>query len=316
MWGLDLSGSEQGAGGVGGLLAVKTYNPQTTTFVVSDANGNVTTLVEASDGTKTAEYEYSPFGIVLKQTGPQANTNPFRFSNKYHDAETGLVYYGYRYYNPETGRWINRDPIGEKGGENIYGFASNNALSFFDILGMRDFTLTIYHNMTDRVLTETSRNEVQRIYQDCLKKCDKCGKHTITVKFVKTDKNHSELEKEGNLGQLGENFWGFYPMGYGTFIEDLPGLFFPGCNAPGSTDGGINTRLIQDMVPQLYDLGVSTAIAHETGLHSIAGKYDYIWNPPDPFDIDHPKPKINPARPGVFSDKTCNAICDKLDLDT
>jgi RHS repeat-associated protein len=124
LWGLDLSGSEQGAGGVGGLLTIKTDNPQTTTFVVSDANGNVTTLVEASDGKKTAEYEYSPFGIVLKQTGPQANTNPFRFSTKYHDNETGLVYYGYRYYNPIIGRWLNRDPMEEPGLETLHNLVS------------------------------------------------------------------------------------------------------------------------------------------------------------------------------------------------
>ena len=39
--------------------------------------------------------------------------NPFRFSTKYFDAETGLYYYGYRYYSPNLGRWISRDPIGE-----------------------------------------------------------------------------------------------------------------------------------------------------------------------------------------------------------
>jgi hypothetical protein len=44
-----------------------------------------------------------------------SESNPFRFSTKYQDDETGLLYYGYRYYQPVTGRWINRDPIGEKG---------------------------------------------------------------------------------------------------------------------------------------------------------------------------------------------------------
>jgi RHS repeat-associated protein len=52
-----------------------------------------------------------------------ADANPFRFSTKYLDAETGLYYYGYRYYMPETGRWLGRDPLGE---ESILKFASHN----------------------------------------------------------------------------------------------------------------------------------------------------------------------------------------------
>jgi RHS repeat-associated protein len=54
-----------------------------------------------------------PFGEVLRATGPMAKANPFRFSTKYQDDETDLLYYGYRYYNPSTGRWISRDPLGD-----------------------------------------------------------------------------------------------------------------------------------------------------------------------------------------------------------
>jgi len=60
-----------------------------------------------------AEYEYGPFGEALRATGAMAQLNPFRFSTKYQDSETGLLYYGYRYYQPATGRWISRDPLGE-----------------------------------------------------------------------------------------------------------------------------------------------------------------------------------------------------------
>ena len=50
--------------------------------------------------------------------------------------ETGLYYYGYRYYNPATGRWINRDPIEEWGGRNLYGFLANKVSSFWEIMGL------------------------------------------------------------------------------------------------------------------------------------------------------------------------------------
>ena len=91
MWGLDLSGSAQGAGGVGGLIEVNdTANG--THFAAYDGNGNVTALVKASDGTVSARYEYGPFGELLRATGPMAKANPFRFSTKYQDDESDLVF--------------------------------------------------------------------------------------------------------------------------------------------------------------------------------------------------------------------------------
>jgi len=62
--------------------------------------------------------------------------NPFRFSTKYYDAEIGLYYYGYRYYSPSMGRWLNRDPIEEQGGLNLYGFVGNNPVDRWDFLGL------------------------------------------------------------------------------------------------------------------------------------------------------------------------------------
>ena len=82
-----------------------------------DANGNVLALVNG-DGDVTAQYEYGPFGELLRATGTFAADNPYRFSTKYTDKESGLVYYGYRYYDPVEGRWLSRDPIQEEGGLN------------------------------------------------------------------------------------------------------------------------------------------------------------------------------------------------------
>jgi RHS repeat-associated protein len=65
-----------------------------------------------------------------------ARVNPFRFSTKYQDDETDLLYYGYRYYNSATGRWVNRDPAEEEAGANVYGLLGNNAVNLFDILGL------------------------------------------------------------------------------------------------------------------------------------------------------------------------------------
>jgi RHS repeat-associated protein len=65
-----------------------------------------------------------------------ATFNPIRFSSKYDDDETDFLYYGYRFYNPSTGRWLSRDPIGEMGGKNLYGFCFNDSVYAIDDLGM------------------------------------------------------------------------------------------------------------------------------------------------------------------------------------
>lgn len=134
VWGLDLSGTLQGAGGVGGLLAMLTPDSCLLTPAY-DANGNITDLVDAN-GTVVAHYEYDPYGNTIAQSGDQADANPFRFSTKYWDGETGFYYYGYRFYSPELGRWINRDPISELGGWNLYGYIGNNPINSYDVIGL------------------------------------------------------------------------------------------------------------------------------------------------------------------------------------
>jgi RHS repeat-associated protein len=133
VWGKDLSGTMQGAGGVGGLLAVQIDGAWH--FPFYDNNGNITDYINES-GATVAHREYCPFGEALAATGPMAGVFNFWFSTKYLDEETGLYYYGYRFHNPELMRWLNRDPIGEKGGVNKYGFVNNDAVNKWDLLGM------------------------------------------------------------------------------------------------------------------------------------------------------------------------------------
>jgi RHS repeat-associated protein len=139
VWGLDLSGSLQGAGGVGGLLFIGNWQSPIGYYSAAyDGNGNVSALVSMADATIAAQYEYGPFGELLRATGPMARVNPFRFSTKYQDDETDLLYYGYRYYSASAGRWISRDPIAERGGRNLYAFAANSPVNSFDAYGLCD----------------------------------------------------------------------------------------------------------------------------------------------------------------------------------
>lgn len=139
-FGIDISGSLGGAGDIGGLLAIDDRRPNTAGIYLPafDGNGNLSALANASDGSLVAAYEYDPSGNTLRSSGSYAHQNPFRFAGKYHDLETGLVYYGYRYYSPSLGRFINRDPLGEAGGINLMAHAGNDAINRWDILGLDD----------------------------------------------------------------------------------------------------------------------------------------------------------------------------------
>ena len=95
-------------------------------------------LVNAADGKESARYEYGPFAEPLRMTGPMAKINPIRFSTQYADDVTGDIKYLYRDYTAGTGRWRSRDPIGEKGGINLFAFVCNNALLKYDRLGHED----------------------------------------------------------------------------------------------------------------------------------------------------------------------------------
>ncbi len=140
VWGPDMSGTEGGAGGVGGLLAMTRHSRQGKAaenyWATWDLNGNVIGLVSTTKEGRMALYDYDAFGQTTRVNEPEVALNPVRFSSKYTDEETGLVYYGYRYYSPEVGRWISRDPIEEKGGVNLYGMVGNDAVNAIDPFGL------------------------------------------------------------------------------------------------------------------------------------------------------------------------------------
>jgi len=154
--GKDLSGSLESAGGIGGLLALSDHSTlnssssQLSSFYFhSDGNGNVTALVDTNQNV-VARYLFDPFGNTLSATGPKADLNKYRFSSKEAQSQSGLVYYGYRFYEPNLQRWPNRDPLGELGFEwlrgeeetqgnrndNLYRFVRNDPLYLIDPLGL------------------------------------------------------------------------------------------------------------------------------------------------------------------------------------
>ncbi len=139
-WGLDLSQSLQGAGGVGGLLSQTTINSSTAncSFAAYDANGNITEYVD-TNGITVAHYDYDAFGGKISQSGSKPDDFHFQFSTKYLDSKTGYYYYGFRHYIPAQGRWLSRDPLSEpesRQGPNLYQFVNNEPINNWDYLGL------------------------------------------------------------------------------------------------------------------------------------------------------------------------------------
>ena len=142
-WGLDLAGHRggrlgQSAGGIGGLLAVTEIAGSITNvyYPVSDHIGTIRALVDAKSGETVAEYEYDPYGVLLEEAGEKASSCPFRFSSKYYDRETQLLYFGYRYYSPASTKWLTVDPLQERGGLNFTAYCGGDPVNQVDPLGM------------------------------------------------------------------------------------------------------------------------------------------------------------------------------------
>jgi RHS repeat-associated protein len=161
VWGRDISGTMQGAGGVGGLLSVRQGNAWY--FPLYDNNGNITAYID-EPGSVVAEYAYDAFGATITASGSMCDIFRHRFSTKYFDAETGLYYYGYRFYDPLLHRWLNRDPIEEKGGVNVYAFCGNDGVNTVDLLGFALYAFDGTWNDKDKMNRPTNVAKLYEIY--------------------------------------------------------------------------------------------------------------------------------------------------------
>jgi RHS repeat-associated protein len=133
--GTDLSGSLEGAGGIGGMLArshgYSSGNWSTHNFYHADAGGNITYMINGGQS-MVASYRYDPYGNTISSSGSLAGANVYRFSSKEIHGYTGMYYYGYRWYDPNLQRWLNRDPIHERGGYNLYQSVLNAPPNYVD----------------------------------------------------------------------------------------------------------------------------------------------------------------------------------------
>jgi RHS repeat-associated protein len=82
-----------------------------------------------------------PYGV---SSGSQHESQPFGYSTKRNDFASGLVYFGYRFYALHLGRWLNRDPLQEAGGINLYAYVNGDPLGYVDPDGKYSFSFNAY----------------------------------------------------------------------------------------------------------------------------------------------------------------------------
>jgi len=163
--GNDLSGTLEGAGGIGGLLArsdgYSSGNWTRHNYYMADGLGNITYMLSSAQA-MVATYRYDPFGRVISQSGSLDSANSYQFSSKQYDSVLAMNYFGYRWYDPNLQRWINSDPSASHPlfltlqrrdrtlmtrqipgefiiGPNLDQFAANNPMYYVDPLGLWTF---------------------------------------------------------------------------------------------------------------------------------------------------------------------------------
>ncbi|AZZ36490.1 hypothetical protein CIK05_06695 [Bdellovibrio sp. qaytius] len=104
--------------------------------IITDHLGSVRVVLRLSDNTIVQEMLHDEFGRVLKNTAP--GFQPFGFAGGLVDSNTGLVQFGARWYDPQIGRWVSKDPTGFNGGDtNLYAYVGGDPMSYVDPTGLK-----------------------------------------------------------------------------------------------------------------------------------------------------------------------------------
>ncbi|AIL73447.1 cysteine peptidase family C39 domain-containing protein [Vibrio vulnificus] len=158
-------------GGIGGLLVAKTNN-DVYTYVYNHL-GHVQKVLNSS-GQVVESYQYTPYGQV---EGGTFSHQPFGYATKRSDFASGLVYFGYRFYSPYQRRWLNRDPLEEQGGINLYAYVNGDPLGYVDPDGRNPVVAAIAAAAARAILKKLLRDIAKKKLKDAAKKQAKSSKN-------------------------------------------------------------------------------------------------------------------------------------------
>jgi len=158
----------------------------TTTYYQTDGTKSVTSLTNATS-TIAGTYAYDAFGNLSSATG--SLTNPFRYTGREFDSETGLYYYRARYYDSEIGRFASEDPIRFKAGTDFYPYVMNRPVTFSDPMGTCLLQFDSVTNTLGKCGLDPNKDRqcaclcsIASDYQKCIKDCkDGCLASSFSV---------------------------------------------------------------------------------------------------------------------------------------
>lgn len=109
-------------------------------YFTKDQLGSIREMIAADGITISARYDYDPYGRRTLITG--TDLSDLGFTGYYYHKDGGLYLTLYRAFNPNTGTWLNRDPIEEAGGINLYAYVNGNPVNLIDPLGSSWWSIT------------------------------------------------------------------------------------------------------------------------------------------------------------------------------
>jgi len=135
-----------------------------TYYLLTDQLGSPRVITDSA-GQVVKAIEYDAYGNVISDSNPGFEI-PFGFAGGLRDADTGLIRFGYRDYDPQTGRWTARDPIGFAGGDtNLYGYVLGNPVNWIDPKGLQSNKVASDFGFTNGYLPQstTEVNQMNRL---------------------------------------------------------------------------------------------------------------------------------------------------------
>ncbi|MBK5276228.1 MAG: hypothetical protein JJE30_14420, partial [Desulfuromonadales bacterium] len=197
-----------------------------TYFYHYDGLGSVAAITDAT-GKVIAKYDYEPFGR-MKETSTSTIDNPYTFTGRELDKETGLYYYRARYYDSMDGRFTQVDPIPLKNRTqdqlNSYTYAANNPINFTDPTGEN-----IYGNWCGPGGSGPTQDGVDKICKKHDKCFDKSGATWINNVYGTSDKNKEKCMDDCNK-ELCDDLKNYIPITYSEIFGRRKIMLFFRCS--------------------------------------------------------------------------------------